>query len=147
MDNNFSLGFRWAIEIDGLDQFLAQTVQLPDDEVETFEVGAGVNDYNKTLPSKRKIGTMTIEKLIATDTTEVWAYDWLEKVATKKFSEYAKFAFVKQLAEDGQTVIRKYDVGEIFPKKVSGLKLDRKGNEVLMESVEFAVSRFKVSTS
>jgi hypothetical protein len=147
MANNVTLTYRWSLEIEGLEQFLVQEAQLPEDGVETFKVNAGVNDYDKTLPSKATLGTLTLKKLIATDNTEVWAYEWLQKVKTKKFEEYAKFAFLKLLAEDGITVVRKYDLGEIFPIKVSPENANRLGTEAFMESVEFAISRFTVTTS
>jgi len=147
MANNLALTYRWSLEIEGLDQFLIQEAQLPEDGVETFKVNAGVNDYDKTLPSKATLGTLTLKKLIATDNTEVWAYEWLQKVKTKKFEEYAKFAFLKLLAQDGTTVVRKYDLGEIFPIKISPENTNRQGTDAFIESIEFAVSRLIVTTS
>ncbi len=144
---NVSRGYKFIVEIDGIDQLLVQEVTLPEDSVEVVELGAGVNDYAVKLPSRPKIGNITLKKVLSTSKPETWAYDWLEKTKTGKREDYAKFAFIKQLAEDGTTVIRTHDLGEIFPVKIAPEGLKRLGTELFMESVEFAISKYKVTTS
>lgn len=145
MTGNVAKVYKWLIEIDGIDAFLIQECTLPEVEQSTFKVRRAVNEENMKIPSKRKVGNMTCKKLIPTDEVETWAYDWLDAVNEGNRAVYAKFANIILLAEDGVTPIRKYDLGEIFPIKVSTDTINGTSEDGLYETVEFSVSRFKVT--
>ncbi len=145
MTGNVAKVYKWLIEIDGVDAFLIQECTLPEVEQGMFEINRAVNEENMKIPSKRKISNLTCKKLIPTDEVETWAYSWLDEVNEGNRAAYAKFANVILLAEDGITPVRKYDLGEIFPIKVTTDTLNRTGEDGLYETVEFAVSRFNLA--
>lgn len=145
MTGNIAKTYKWLIEIDGVDAMLIQECTLPDIEQGVIEISRAVNEENMKIPSKRKIGTLTCKKLIPTDEVETWAYDWLKDANEGNRASYAKFANLILLAEDGVSPVRKYDLGEIFPMKISTESLNRTSEDALYETVEFAVSRFDIA--
>lgn len=147
MTGNVAKGFKWLLEIDGIDAMLIQEVTLPDVDVNVIELGRGVNQTNIKVPGKKKVGTLKCKKLIPTDAVEAWAYLWLNAAMKSPRAGYAKFAFLILLADDGITPIRKYDLGEIFPMKISTESLSRTDEKELYETVEFAVTEFELEGS
>jgi hypothetical protein len=138
--------YKWGIELNGIDEWLAQEFTPPEKSVATFMVGNSVNKPPIPIPGQSAVGTVTAKFLVPTKQTQITIHEWLADVETKPRETYAKFGVVKLYAEDGVTVIRRYDLGEIYPTKITPDALKRTdGNAAFFETVEFAISYCNVT--
>lgn len=142
MNGDIALKSNFAIEINGIDEIYIQEITLPDEEFELVEMGTADNEPNMKIPSKYKLGELTIKKAIQTNTSENWIPNWFERVKKGNRKEYAEFAVLKILGKDGK-VAKKFDLGEIFPSKKAVESFSRTDSGIVFETVTFAISRFK----
>ncbi|WP_338813201.1 phage tail protein [Bernardetia sp. Wsw4-3y2] len=135
---------KFRLEITGVDEFLIQEVQLPEREIEAVKIQGSINGYEMEIPTKKKIGRMTTKKLVPIALPDNYIDKWHDDVLTLPRQEYARFAVLVQLAPDGKTPVKTYDLGEIFPVKISPDGLVRNASELFYETIEWSVSRLKV---
>lgn len=141
---NIVKGFRWRLDIVGVDPTLFQEVKLPDIEWTEMLHQGDSNDADIKTPGRKKIGDMTIKKLKASTIQDAWIWAWFESVGITTRAAYARFGFLKELDETGFRVVAIYDLGEIWPKKINGSTYKKGGDgENLIEEITFSVSRFK----
>lgn len=126
-----------------MNAYLAQKVTLPDIEIE--EVAHGDINRDVKTAGRVTVGTMTVEKLMTTSGPDNWLHDWLYSCQDHinggglTPNQYWETAMVEELAEDGVTVINTHLCTEVWPKKVTGLELDRMSSDNTIESIEFSV--------
>lgn len=138
---NVSKIFKFGVELNGIDEFLFQEFTPPEKSVSTFMLGTSVNKPPVKHPGQTEIGNVTCKMLIPTSQTQIAIEEWFKQVETGKREDYAKFGVIKLYSEDGKTVVRRWDLGEIFPVKVTPDTLKRTdGTAAFFETVEFAVS-------
>lgn len=142
MNGDIALKSLFALEINGIDELYIQEATLPDEEFDIVELGTANNEANMQIASKYKLGEFSIKKAISTNKSENWIADWIERVKNGNRNDYVEFAVLKALAKDG-TVAKRYDLGEIFPKKKAIDSFDRKGTDIVYENITFSISRFK----
>ena len=54
-------------------------------------------------------------------------------------SQYWETVIVNELAEDGKSILNTHIYDEVWPKKITGLELDRTSSDNTIEHVEFSV--------
>jgi len=134
---------RFALEIAGIDQLLIQEVDLPDVEVTEVTHGGAVNESDIKTPGKKKIGDLVMRKLKASTSADNWVWPWLELTIRTIREAHAQYAFLKEVDETGFKTIARYELGEIWPKKITGLQYKREGDpENLIEEITFSISKF-----
>lgn len=135
---------RWRVEVSGVDSSLFQEVKLPDIEWGEILHQNNVNDADVKTPGRKKIGDLTLKKLKASTIQDSWIWDWFKTVGITTRSAYARFGYLKELDESGFVVIAVYDLGEIWPKKITGPTYKTGGDgENVIEEITFSVSRFE----
>ncbi|WP_375560276.1 phage tail protein [Bernardetia sp. OM2101] len=144
MQGNFLTQAKWRLEITGVDELLIQECQLPEREIEAVKIQGAVNEYEKDIPTKKKIGRMTTKKLVPIGLPDNYIDQWYEEVLKSPRQAYARFAVLVQLGADGKTPVKTYDLGEIFPVKISPDNLSRTSSELFYETIEWSVSRLEV---
>lgn len=126
-----------------INTYLAQKVTLPDVEVEKVSHG----DLNRDVKTAGRVtvGDLIIEKLSTTGGSDTWAFDWLSACQDMLLgggnvpSDYWTTMVVKELAEDGETVLNEWVLSEVWPCKINGLEFDRTSSENTVEHAEFSV--------
>jgi hypothetical protein len=142
MNGDVALKYAFALEINGIDEFLIQEITIPDEEFGIVEMGRAYNEANMKIASKYKIGEFTIKKALSTNKSESWLADWIKRVKEGNRANYVEFAVLKVLAKDGK-VAKRYDLGEIFPSKKAVESFVRTDEGILYETGTFAISRFE----
>ena len=88
---------------------------------------------------------MTAQKLETTSGSDTWFWDWLFSVQDMinggglTPSQYWQTVIVKELAEDGISVLNKWVLTEVWPTRVNGQELDRMSSDNSIEEIEFSV--------
>ena len=137
--------FLWSIEFPShpINAYLFQNVTLPEITIEEVEHG-DVNRSDKT-GGRVSVGTMTAQKLETTSGSDTWFWDWLFSVQDMinggglTPSQYWQTVIVKELAEDGVSVLNKWVLTEVWPTRVNGQELDRMSSDNSIEEIEFSV--------
>lgn len=140
--------FLWQISFPKhpVNSYKFQSCTLP--EVSIEEVSHGDINRDVKTGGRVTIGTMTVRKLLTTDGSDTWFWDWLNSVQDILLggglvpTEYWEDAVVQELAEDGVTVINTHLLSEVWPTRVNGLELDRTSSENTIEEIEFSVGTY-----
>jgi len=139
--------FLWRIEIDGVDQFELQTIDIPEMGIEVVAHG-GTNHDIKT-GGKYTVGDVVIEKLKSLLNTSTWATDWLFQVQDPFLgggllpTVYKRDIVIKEMDTTGTVTLSKYLCEGCWPSKVKGAKLDRMSSDNIIETVTLTVDRVK----
>ena len=141
---NYLTAAKFRLEISGVDEVLFQEVQIPEREIEVATMRGPNDQYDKEIPTKAKLGRMTAKKLVPVGTTDAYIDKWHEDVLKLPRQAYARFAVLVQLAPDGVTPVKAYDLGEIYPTKISVDNHVRVSSDLIYETIEFSVSRMNV---
>lgn len=130
--------FRWTIEINGINEFLVQELQMPETERPVFEIGQGADLPNTKWSGKKKIGEMTLKMLVPIDgefksKIEEW-YD--QGCADKKLVQI-------RLQDCENQDFTGWDLEGVFPNKISWDALVKATDgEAWMVDVTCQVERF-----
>lgn len=143
--NNPRKSFQFSISFPKhpINSYLAQKVTLPDIEVE--EVTHGDANRDVKTAGRVSVGDLTIEKLLTTSGSDTWAHDWLMSCQDILLgggnipTSYWETMVVNELAEDGVSVLDTWVLTEVWPKKITGLELDRTSSDNTVEKVDFSV--------
>lgn len=135
--------YTFSIEIDGLVQFTAQEITTPDWETEEVEHGEGVVIVR--TPGMVKFGDLTVKKLIASDTADTWARDWITQVNNPQTNVgSATTLFLKTCVirmKDAQGAVKKtWEYKDCWMKKKSGVDLSRTSSDNVIEECVIAVN-------
>lgn len=136
----------FTIEIDGLEQYYAQKVTIPEVEVEIAE-HADANHPIKT-GTALKFEDVVIEKLMFAEGGDTFAWDWITEVQNPETgggglpSAYKKDIVIKQYAPDGVTLLDTWNINGTFPRKVSYSELDRMSTENSAETITLCVDYY-----
>ncbi|WP_291726171.1 phage tail protein [Bernardetia sp.] len=141
---NYLTAAKFRLEISGIDEVLFQEVQIPEREIEVATMRRPTDEYDKEIPTKAKLGRMTAKKLVPIGSPDAYLDKWHEDVLKLPRQAYARFAVLVQLAPDEKTPVKSYDLGEIFPTKISVDNHVRMSSDLMYETIEFSVSRMKV---
>lgn len=137
--------FQFGIFIPGMNQFLAQEVKLPDSEIDMVEHG-DVNFDVKT-GGKRKIGMLSVTKIMPADSTDNFMWSWQDQIQDIRGgggdlpSDYKKRILVEQYGPDGLTTLQRWELIGAWPQKINGVDFSRKDSENTVETIDFCVDQ------
>jgi phage tail-like protein len=142
-------GFNFSISFPQLyiNPFLFQQVDLPDSEVEVVEHAD--SNFDVKTGGRRKIGNITLEKLLTTNRGSEGNYfwDWHDSIANAHLGgglppiEYWRTMIVEELAEDGVTPIARWVCENVWPHKIDGQSHARKSSDNTIEKIEMSVEK------
>lgn len=133
--------YTFSIEVEGLVQFTAQEVTTPDTEVEAVEHGEGVSIVR--TPGMMKFGDISIKKLIASDTADTWARDWILQVNNPQTNTGANPSVSMKTVvirlKDAQGNVKKtYEFKDCWMMKKAGVTLSRTSSDNVIEECTLA---------
>ena len=139
--------FNFSIQVVGapINPFLCQVVELPEISLEVAEHGDTNHDI-KTA-GRVKVGNVSIDKIMTTSGADNYFFDWLASCQDMMIGgglvpdAYKRSVLIKELAEDGTSVLNTWVCQGAFPMKINGQKLDRKSSDNSMEKVELSVDK------
>lgn len=143
------LGFSFYIAINDIIEagFTACTGLSVKRDVYTYQEG-GVNDHVYTLPGRTSYGNITLKQGI-TFSDKLW--EWYAVLFSFGDPRYAEKAYRKvsihQCIPYTATTLRQYELQDAFPVAWSGADLNTTSNEVAVESLEIAFSKFTLISS
>lgn len=130
--------FRFAIDLNGVQQMSVQKVSGLEAEIETVAHGEGDSDV--FTPGRVKFGKVTLERVQSIFGVDNAFWTWLQ--SARLIGAAAKRTFtVRQLGADGVTSIAIWQVSDAFPTKVSQGENARTSSDNIMETVELSVDR------
>ena len=141
--------FSFAILGIPLNPFLFQSVDIPDREIEVVEHGD--TNYDVKTGGRNKIGNLTLEKLLQTTRSieSVYFWNWMNDIANTTTGgglpplQYWKNAILEEFAEDGMTVINRWEIYECWPNKINGQNQKRMSSDNTIEKIEMSVNRIE----
>lgn len=135
--------FRYALELDGVVHVLIQEIAPPKVGFAEVPHGSPGNIPNGKTPGKMAVGDLVLKKCRPEGVSDTWIWNWMAKCVGGLFPQYAKQAFLLELAPDAITPIDKFYLGNIWPKDLdhSGLKAEG-GGENIIETLTFSVQFF-----
>lgn len=135
--------FQFNIILPGLNPFLAQDVKLPDNEFDRAEHGD--TNYDVKTAGKRKVGDLSVSKIMQAASIDSYFYAWADRIQNflsgggELPSQYKVSAIIEEYSNDGVTVICRHVLNGVWPMKINGVELSRKGSENTIQALEFSV--------
>lgn len=135
--------FQFTIIIPGVDPFLSQEVKLPDEEFDVVEHGD--TNFDVKTAGKVKYSTLTVTKIFPSTALDGYIRDWRRRIQNtitgggQLPSQYKTTAIVEEFASDGVTVIERHIYNGVWPSKINGKELSRRGSDNTVQSIEFCV--------
>lgn len=135
--------FQFTIIIPGLNPFLAQEVKLPDVDFDVQEHGD--TNFQVKTAGQVKYGTLQVSKIQPATGLDVFMENWARRIQNTLTgggelpSQYKEQAIVEEFSSDGITVIQRHIYSGVWPSKLNGKDLSRKGSENTIHSIEFCV--------
>lgn len=136
-------GFQFGISLQGMNEFLAQEVKLPDVEYDMVEHGD--TNYDVKTAGKKKIGMLQITKIFPSDATDRGFRDWGNSIQSQVTgggdlpSQYKRTIVVQQYANDGITVLDQWEFSGCWPNKLNGINFNRRASENTVQEIELCV--------
>lgn len=131
--------FNFRVEIDGIDQFEIQEINIPEAELEVTEHGD--TNHNIGTAGRIKFGDITLKKLRPLPTADKWAWDWVRRIQDVETgggqlpSQYKKIIAIKELSADNATTVSTWICKGVFPKKVSMENHSRTSSDNMIQTV------------
>jgi hypothetical protein len=141
--------FNFSIFALGLEPFLAQKVTIPEESIDVVEHGD--TNYDVKTGGRKKIGALTIEKIMAGTGADNWVETWMSTIQNEFLgggflpSVYKQTLVIYEFATDGVVVINKTTCYGCWPSKRNGIELNRRGSDNTLQSIEFQVDQVQKS--
>ena len=128
-------GFRFGLEIDGINQANFREVTIPDSSNDPIEYRDG-NELPtvRKLPGLIKYSNVTL-KWGTTDSLDL--YNWRKQVEDGKIKDARKNVAVILFDDEGNPAAR-WEFSQAWPTKYDAPDLNATGNEVAIETLEIA---------
>ena len=137
--------FNFTILIPGVNPWLAQKVQIPEESLDVTEHGD--TNYDVKTAGRKKVGKIILEKLMHATGPDTTMYSWMNDCQNSMLggglipSLYKKVIIIDEYSTDGVTVINSWKCYGCWPSKRDAIDLDRKGSDNTMEKLELEVDR------
>lgn len=126
-------GFRFRIEIDGIQTAGFSEATIPDSTTDPVEYREGTDPtHQRKLSGLTKFGNISLKKGL-TDSMEL--YNWHKQVTQTGAAKARKNISLILVDEEGSDKAR-WDIVEAWPTKYSPSGFSAKGNEVMIETLE-----------
>ena len=137
---NFSLTFVGV----PIEPFLFQEADLPDRDIDVVEHGDTNHDIK--TGGRNKVGNVTLSKLLRTTRTaeSLYFWSWMDMIQNPFIgggltpNAYYRTLLLEEFAEDGMTVINRWEIYEAWPFKINGQNHKRQSSDNTIEKVELA---------
>lgn len=139
--------FNFAIEIEGIDQFLIQDVKEP--EVEIGAVEHGATNYNVKTAGGIAVSDAELQKIIPAATGDKWAWDWMSTAQNALTGtgglpiQYKKDIVFKVLSPQGNTIEAYLWEGAWVRKSAKSNRKRGNQSENVIETVTISVDRVR----
>lgn len=138
--------FQYSIEIEGLEQFLAQELTLPDVTVDEVEHGEG-NIVVRT-PGMMKFGDLTVSKLVASTVSDTWASDLIRQINNPDTNTGQPVTtifktVVIRLKDIAGNVKKTYELFDCWIKQKTGISLSSTTSDNIIEEAIFVTNGWR----
>ncbi|MCB9047617.1 MAG: phage tail protein [Chitinophagales bacterium] len=143
--SNAQKSFNWLIEVNGLNSFLAQKCNVPLPEIGA--VSHGDTNYDVKTAGRIALEDMVLEKLVPAPGGDSWAMTWLQTARNMATGggalplNYKATVVVRELSDDGVTILRSFVYTGAWVRKVEHSGLDRTSEDNVIETVTISVDR------
>lgn len=137
--------FNFKIEIDGINQFECQKVNVPEIEIESVSHGDANSDV-KTA-GRVKVGDVTLEKVKRADGSDLWAWEWLQQAQNintgggQLAAGYKRAVVLKEMAPNGTTTLNRWILEGAWVKKLSQTGFDRNSSDNVIQTIVLSVDK------
>lgn len=138
------LSFRFAVEIDGIEQARFTECSPPKVTTDVFPYSeGGLNDYQHKLPGATKLSNFTLKRGL-TNSTDLW--DWYNRFLTKT-DRSSELKHVSIIQYDGKgTQVYKWDLEDAFPMRWEGPSFNAGNSSLSFETIEIAFAGMSTVT-
>jgi phage tail-like protein len=126
------LGFRFRLEIKGIQVAGFQSASVPDETVASVNYREGTDGFTRKLSGQTDVGTMSLKRGI-TDSMEL--YNCWKSVSETGAAGARKSVSVILIDETGQEKVR-WDVSNAWPTKYSASEFSASGSDVMVETLD-----------
>ena len=139
--------FQFGIFLPGLNPFLAQDVKLPDIDFDIQEHGD--TNFQVKTAGQVKYSNLQISKIMPATGLDNYMDQWAQRIQNTLLgggelpSQYKVEAIVEEYSNDGITVLHRHTLSGVWPCKLNGKDLSRKGSENTIHSLEFCVDEMR----
>lgn len=160
---NFSVSIIDPVTGAEMNPYLVQKLNLPDVDIES--VAHGDANYDIKTAGRKKVGNLSLEKLMPSETSDTQMWDWGELCQSIPAGGgthptiYKRTIIIREFDEagDGLNAITSTPIGnfsitpraintwvarDCWPTKFNGLPFDRMSSENSIEKMEFSVDEF-----
>jgi hypothetical protein len=137
--------FQFILEIQGVDQYEVQEVDLPELEVEAVEHGDA--NFSVKTPGRLKVGDIVLKKLSALMGSDTWAFDEL-MLAQNPYSgggilpsQLKTQMRLKEVDTTQQVVVNVWIFDEAWVHKIKPTSKNRMSSDNLLEEITIKVDR------
>ena len=133
--------FFFSVEIGGVGKMSFQEVSGLDTEAELIEYRAGSNKVRSQIkmPGMIKPGNVTMKKGVFVNDNKFW--DWFKQI---KLNVIERQTLTISLLDEAGSPTRVWKLANAWPTKITGTDLKAEGNEVAIETIEFAYERLTI---
>lgn len=131
--------FRFQLEIDSITRAGFSEVMIAETTIEAIDYREGTDPpHVRKLSGLTKYGSITLKAGMTTDANALELFKWHADVSSGLISERRRNIAVRVLDESGKTETARFVITDAWPIKYDPSDLNGKGNEVLIELLEFA---------
>ena len=137
--------FNFIVEVNGVNQFEIQKVDIPEVEIEKTTHG-GTNSDIKTA-GRVTVGDMVWDKVRPLPQPDNWGYNRLKRAQDivagggELPSAYKEVLVIKELSTDGITTVNSWVCEGSWVCKISQNSLDRQSSDNVIETVTWSVDK------
>ena len=140
--------FQFALDAQGINQYLVQKITPPEVEIESVEHGD--TNYDVKTAGKVKTGDMVLEKLKPAEGPDLWAHNWFKQAQDVLLGGgalsqvYKKDLTIRELDPSGKVTLQTHIIEGAWVKKISLNDRDRGASDNSIETVTLSVDRYYV---
>jgi phage tail-like protein len=131
--------FRFQLEIDNVTRAGFSEVAIAETTIEAVEYREGTDPpHVRKLSGLTKFGNITLKGGMTTGANSLELFRWHNDVSAGLVSERRRNIAISVLDESGKSEMARFVISDCWPVKYDPSDLNGKGNEVLIELLEFA---------
>ena len=130
--------FRFRLEIDGIHRAGFSEVAIAETTIEAVEYREGTDPpHQRKLSGLTKYGNITLKAGMTTDANALEMFKWHADVSAGHVADKRQNIAISILDEAGQSEVGRFVITDAWPIKYDPSDLSGKGNEVMIELMEF----------
>jgi phage tail-like protein len=130
--------FRFQLEIDNVTRAGFSEVAIAETTIEAIDYREGTDPpHVRKLSGLTKYGNITLKGGMTSGANSLELFKWHNDVSAGLISQRRKNIAISVLEESGKTEVARFVVSDAWPVKYDPSDLNAKGNEVIIELIEF----------